>query len=109
MATSTRSTRITSGPRFSCTREEIIIASRIAARAVVMAADIGFEYKHQDAMMDIEACHSNGCPLKLGELLAADDGNFGHDVFGIRRFIDRQTGQLGGAFLPRFAMPLVKS
>ena len=60
-------------------------------------------YKHMDAMMDIEACHSNGCPLRLNELLATDDGNFGHDVFGIRRHLDRETGKLGGCFLPRFS------
>jgi hypothetical protein len=109
MATSLRSTRITSGPQFRCTRSEIIVVSKIAKRAVCMALDAGVAYKHQDAMMDIEACHSNGCPLKLEELLAADDGNFGHDVFGIRRFIDRETGKLGDGFWPRFAMPAVAS
>lgn len=53
--------------------------------------------------MDVEAAHSNGCPLNLEELLATDDGTFGHDVFGIRRFIDRETGKVGGCFLPRLA------
>lgn len=52
--------------------------------------------------MDIRACHANGTPLRLEELLRADDGNFGHDVFGIRRYIDRTTGQLTDCFLPRF-------
>lgn len=105
MATAEKTTRITHGPKFSATRAEIILISQIAARAVAMAAQLGFAYKHQDAMMDIEACHSNGCPLKLDELLSTDDGNFGHDVFGIRRFIDRETGILGGGFFPRFARP----
>jgi hypothetical protein len=53
--------------------------------------------------MDITATHLNGTPLKLQELLEADDFNFFHDVNGIRNHIDRQTGELRGCFLPRFA------
>lgn len=55
-----------------------------------------------DLHMDIEACHLNGCPLRLADLLKADLGNFGHDVFGIQRYIDRRTGKLTNHFLPRF-------
>lgn len=95
--------RSTFGPQFTATRSEMLVISKIAARAVCLALDAGVAYKHQDAMMDIEACHSNGCPLKLHELLEADDANFGHDVFGIRRFIDRETGKLTQSFCPRFA------
>ena len=57
----------------------------------------------QDWMMDITAAHANGCPLRLSDLLVADDFNFAHDVFGIRRHLDRNTGTLGGHFVPRFA------
>ena len=53
--------------------------------------------------MDLSACHANGCPLRLNDLLAADDFNFSHDVFGINRHIDRKTGKLNDCFLPRFA------
>lgn len=53
--------------------------------------------------MDITATHANGCPLKLAELLAADDFNFSHDVAGIYRHLDRTTGKLLDCFLPRFA------
>jgi hypothetical protein len=53
--------------------------------------------------MDLTATHANGCPLKLAELLAADNFNFSHDIAGIYRHLDRTTGQLGGHFLPRFA------
>src|SRR3990167_5225936 len=48
-------------------------------------------------------CHSNGCPLMLSELLAADDTNFAHDVFGIRAKLNRETGALSDGFVPRFA------
>jgi hypothetical protein len=64
--------------------------------------------KVMDYMMDITAVHANGCPLDLIRLLAADDFNFAHDVFGIERHLDRidtspTGGQLLGEFLPRFA------
>jgi len=84
----------------------MIVEAAIAKRAVKKAKKLGFDYKYKDAIMDIDACHSNGCPLKLGELFAADDANFAHDVFGIRRYIDRTTGELTGCFDPRYSVKL---
>lgn len=55
-----------------------------------------------DWRMDITACHANGNPLRLDDLFAADDFNFAHDVFGIERHLDRETGKLTRCFLPRF-------
>ena len=52
--------------------------------------------------MDLEATHAS-CPLQLEALLMADNGNFAHDVFGIRRHMNRETGKLGDCFMPRFA------
>ena len=66
----------------------------------------GVEYTEKDANMDITACHLNGCPLRLEELLNANDASFGHDVFGIRRYLDRKTGKLTGFFDPRYSAPL---
>jgi hypothetical protein len=62
-----------------------------------------------DITMDLEATHANGCPLRLADLLAADDFNFWHDVAGIARHLDRTTGQLLHCFLPRFAAPSPKA
>ena len=59
--------------------------------------------------MDLTTCHANGCPLRLGELLIADDFNFAHDVFGIRRHLNRETGKLENCFLPRFSAPQSKA
>ena len=91
--------------KFDTTQEESHVVMAIARRAVLMAAKARIDYDFQSACMDITAAHSNGCPLKLGELLVADDFNFSHDVFGIRRHIDRTTGELGGCFVPRLAAP----
>lgn len=57
---------------------------------------------HVNTMMDITAAHANGCPLRLQDLAAADDFNFMHDVNGIARHLDRETGQITDHFLPRF-------
>lgn len=75
----------------------------IANRARGMAVDYGLQYPIQEIVMDITATHANGCPLKLGELAGAAKFDFVHDVFGIYRHINRQTGQLEDSFLPRYA------
>ena len=59
--------------------------------------------KRQTIIMDLNACHSNGMPLQLAELLAADRFEFAHDILGIRRHIDRSTGKLQDCFVPRYA------
>lgn len=54
----------------------------------------------QDFIMDISATHLS-TPLRLKDLLYADDFNFCHDVFGIRQNLNRTTGKLE-RFVPRF-------
>ena len=73
-----------------------MIVDREAARSPV-------QFDRMSMEMDITACHANGCPLKLVELLTADEFNFTHDVYGIHRHLDRTTGKLLDCFLPRFA------
>lgn len=77
----------------------------IADRAVAMADDADIKYTPMELLMDLTATH-HVCPLKLEELSTTDDGNFAHDVFGIRRHLNRRTGQLEDCFLPRFAQPV---
>lgn len=84
--------------RFDVSPEEFDTIAVIADRAV--AKRIG---TRQDWLMDIAATHRNGMPLRLKELAEADDFNFMHDVCGIRRHLNRDTGELGGCFVPRFA------
>lgn len=42
-------------------------------------------------------------PLNLDALLASDDANFSHDVFGIVRHFNPITDKLENCFLPRFS------
>lgn len=86
---------------FDVSRSDTKLIAQIAKRARNLALKHDVDYPILDASMDITACHANGTPLDLQKLMGFDDGNFGHDVFGIRRFIDRTSGQLSGCFLPR--------
>ena len=87
---------------FSVRKDEARIIAKIESRAVSLAASQGVTYEFMDADMDITATHVNGCPLRLDDLLAADEFNFAHDIFGIRNCLDRETGKLTRCFLPRF-------
>ncbi len=88
--------------RFDSTKKDARLITRIAARAVAAAAMAGWHYAPSDAEMDLTACHRNGCPLDLAALAEADDFNFSHDVFGIRRHLNRKTGLLMDFFTPRY-------
>ena len=59
------------------------------------------------AMMDVSAAHLAN-PLRLDELLKADEFNFKHDVYGIMNHIDRNTGKLKDFFSPRYSAGVVK-
>jgi hypothetical protein len=90
---------------FKCSREDHEAAREIAERAVRAARKARIDATFRDFWMDILATHCNGCQLRLQKLLVANDFDFSHDVFGIRRHLNRQTGQLEGCFVPRFAVP----
>lgn len=90
---------------FDTTKDETTIIIKIAKRASDLAKKHGLEIEGVDFLMDVSATHASGCPLNLQNLLNADDENFSHDVFGIRRHLDRETGILGDCFLPRHATP----
>jgi len=80
--------------------EDLMLSVDIAKRYIKMFPEA--KVSIMDLQMDISACHIS-CPLKLKELLVADDFNFVHDVVGITRHIDRESGELLDCFLPRYA------
>lgn len=89
---------------FTATSKEREIIERIAKRACALY------HKHGDTsvdevniIMDLEACHCNGCPLRLADMDQADDFNLMHDITGINAHINHDTGKLERWFLPRFA------
>lgn len=86
---------------FKVEPEEKKIIDQIVKRALTICAANGGTWNRTDCMMDIVACHKNGNPLELQRLLDADDFNFAHDVFGIHRHLNRETGELEDFFSPR--------
>ena len=84
-------------------KETMEIESKIVDRWQAIYKKLELPCDRRDLIMDIDACHNNGCPLKLDELFVADDTNFAHDVFGIRANINHKTGKLENCFLPRYS------
>lgn len=74
----------------------------IVMMIVERAVDAGIYDDPLDADMDISAVYVH-CPLRLFDLATADRFNFAHDMYGIKRHINRETGELEDFFLPRFA------
>jgi len=88
---------------FEATPEEFQAMRAIAVRSRKVLT--GENARYGDTAMDLSACHANGCPLDFEKLLAAPDFDFIHDVLGIRRHLDRATGNLMDCFVPRCAKP----
>ena len=87
---------------FNASTEDFRYIRIIADRA--MSAELyqsKFNETIQDAMMDLEAVHCNGCPLDLQALAHAAPAHFNHDICGIKRNLDRSTGKLIGHWTPR--------
>lgn len=89
---------------FKATRHEFDVISKIADRAWNLPPIRRSYSRRMDLHMDISAVHASGNPLRLDEMLAADDFNFFHDVSGICNCLDRQTGKLTRGFSPRFSV-----
>ena len=90
---------------WAVTREDLETIRDISRRALVEHPSIfPSNFKMMLLMMDLTACHCNGCPLNLDALATARDGDFVHDVAGIMRHINRETGELGECFVPRHAL-----
>lgn len=79
------------------------VIDRIAERAWRFSKAKGVDYTRKTIVMDLVACNANGTPLDLARLENAPDFDFIHDIFGIRRHINRQTGKIEDCFLPRCA------
>jgi hypothetical protein len=102
---------------FKTTRVEAQLISKIVDRArnlgIVKTRKSGPKSERVYAAitcdMDLTACHANGNELDLQALLEADDFNFTHDVCGIARHINRDTGKLENFFVPRMSARTVNA
>lgn len=57
-------------------------------------------------VIDLRTVHTNGNPLRLQEMFEVEAKNpdFIHDIYGIRHYLDRETGKLTEFFMPRFSV-----
>ena len=83
-----------------CSKQDAILIRKISIRASKI--DKGIPLLHIN--MDFIATHCNGNPLRLKDLLKADDFNFAHDYFGIKNCLNRKTGKHENCFVPRFTI-----
>jgi hypothetical protein len=83
-------------------KEDTILVSKIVDRAINLAKDQAPNINRLSFEMDITLAHITS-PIRLEELLAAPNGDFGHDVFGIAAHINRNTGELEDCFSPRYS------
>lgn len=91
--------------RWDVSAEDAALITAIVHRALsIPGFGLGLAQRSACSLhMDLTAVHRNIAPLRLQELLDTDAFNFTHDIGGIRRHLDRETGELGGCFVPRFA------
>jgi hypothetical protein len=87
--------------RWDASRKDIDLIHAIGKR--VFRELEGYPDDRVTLDMDLTACHCNGCPINFQKLLDAPAFDFAHDIYGIRRHINRETGQLENCFVPRCA------
>lgn len=92
------------GPSVKVSAEDAHLIAQIVMRAVHEGIIGGETAERITLALDIAAVHHNTCPLRLRELLAARSFDFGHDVGGLQKYLNRRDASLTDGFLPRFAV-----
>jgi len=82
--------------------QEMTLINEITTRAVKAFKDIDIIRDPIDIQMDVESVHASS-GLRLYDFANADPFSFAHDIFGINRNLNRDTGKLENHFLPRFS------
>lgn len=92
--------------KFTVSKADLAIIGEIVKRAYRIFPEIFSAGRDGiDLRMDLDATHSNGCLLDFQMLLDAPEIDFIHDLGGIARHLDRETGALKDHFRPRCAKP----
>ena len=80
-----------------------ILIERVASRAKDCGEVMNMDLDAKTIQMDLTACHKYGCKLDLEKMLMTRGVDLLHDVMGINRHLDRDTGNLTNNFHPRCA------
>ena len=94
---------------FAASDDDANLIAAIVDRADELSLAHGHVLDRLSTQMDLTAVHANGCPLDLARLAAADNFNLMHDVLGIARHLDRETGKLRDFFRPRCAQRTIQA
>ena len=88
------------------TRADTYLIQEIAKRAAALYQRYAEnDVKPEFIASELFIVHSEVIPLRLQELLDADDGNFAHDIGGIHRHLEiGKPCRFTEGFCPRFAM-----
>lgn len=79
-------------------------ADACAKRAIELGLSGRGKWAPLHIHMDLVAVKANGMPeLDFGRLLNSSGQDFAHDIVGIERNLNRQTGKLENCFVPRAA------
>jgi hypothetical protein len=73
--------------------------ARLIVAIVERAGLLGLHSTEQRSslLMDLNACHANGCILDLHGLLRSGESDFKQDIAGIQRHINREAGMMESA------------
>jgi len=85
------------------TKNDYKTIGKIADRAMALYESYGTKLDRMSLLMDIEFTNEVN-PMRLDDLLAADNGNFGHDISGILMNFNRETKVLDNCFSPRYSI-----
>lgn len=88
---------------FKISLKEQAIIDNVVEKTRQLALTYGIDYPVHEISMDLTAAHGVS-PLPLQKLLdtaSTNPADFSHDVFGIRRHLNRTTGELENCFVPR--------
>lgn len=81
------------------TKKENALIIAIAKRAYKLLGDLSLTVTQLN--MYVAATHIYSGPLNLQRLLDSDDSDMIHDLSGIMRHLNKETGELTDCFVPR--------
>lgn len=82
--------------------KEMLLIDKITERALKAFKTIGIERERMQVEMDIVFTYGLCC-LRLKDLSEASRADFAHDILGIDKNLNRETGKMDNFFLPRFS------
>jgi len=90
--------------KIKTSKKEMELIAKIVDRVInkVREEEVQMPIPRASLMMDLTVVHHK-YSLRLNDMLEGGDFDFFHDIYGIIKHLDRETGELKDCFLPRYA------